>query len=96
MSDEEITDRVLQELEQLIGLRSKPDFSIVTRFERAMPQYAPGHAERMEAIRTQMREDSPGIFLAGAGYGGAGLPDCVRQGSDAARSAAEYLKKLKK
>lgn len=95
-SDEEISEAVFAELNELIGLSKKPDFYKVTRWNRAMPQYTPGHDDRLEAIRTDLHRECQGIYLAGAGYGGVGLPDCVRQGKEAADQAAEYLKKAKK
>ncbi len=36
-------------------------------------------------------EKSPGLYLAGAAYRGVGIPDCIHQGSEAARKALAYL-----
>jgi len=51
-----------------------------------MPQYTVGHAARMAAVATRVAR-MPGIELAGAVYGGIGIPDCVRSGIDAAQRA---------
>jgi oxygen-dependent protoporphyrinogen oxidase len=55
-----------------------------------MPQYLPGHLERLEAVGVAMRA-LPGVALAGAGYRGPGIPDCIRQGTDAARTILDAL-----
>ena len=48
-----------------------------------MAQYAVGHLERLERIE-RLRRDLPGLALAGNGYRGIGVPDCVRSGREAA------------
>ena len=48
-----------------------------------MAQYNVGHLERLERIE-RMRQELPGLALAGNGYRGIGVPDCVRSGTDAA------------
>jgi len=36
-------------------------------------------------------EKSPGLYLAGAAFRGVGLPDCVREGMQAAERVAMHL-----
>ncbi len=48
-----------------------------------MAQYGIGHIGRIERIRKLVSE-MPGLALAGNAYGGIGVPDCVRSGSEAA------------
>jgi oxygen-dependent protoporphyrinogen oxidase len=40
--------------------------------------------------------DQPGLLLAGAAYRGVGIPDCIREGEDAAQAAARYLEETKR
>ncbi|GJM71168.1 hypothetical protein HMSSN036_33840 [Paenibacillus macerans] len=56
-----------------------------------MPQYPVGHVERLEALRGALGRAKPGLLLCGAGYAGVGIPDCIRQGKEAAESMAAYL-----
>ena len=56
-----------------------------------MPQYAVGHLDRLEQTRKTMAAALPGVFLAGASYGGVGRPDCIRQGEQAAHDLADHL-----
>jgi oxygen-dependent protoporphyrinogen oxidase len=36
-------------------------------------------------------EKSPSVYLAGVAYRGVGIPDCIRQGTEAARKALAFL-----
>ena len=72
-----------RELGRFMGLDAKPIFSRVFRFNRSNPQPQVGHLKRVAAIRA-MGEQFPGLHVAGAGYEGVGIPDCVRQGQYAA------------
>ena len=45
----------LQGLEQTMGVRDAPDVTFVKRWERAIPSYAPGHGERVDAISPGLR-----------------------------------------
>ena len=49
-----------------------------------MAQYTVGHLDRVKKIEGLL---PPGIFLAGNGYRGIGVPDCVRTGKEAAEAA---------
>ena len=48
-----------------------------------MAQYTVGHLERVQRIES-LRRKLPGLALAGNGYAGIGVPDCVRSGKEAA------------
>jgi oxygen-dependent protoporphyrinogen oxidase len=51
-----------------------------------MPQYRVGHLGRVDAIERRAAA-LPGLQLAGAGYRGVGIADCVRAGEAAAEAA---------
>ena len=42
-----------------------------------------GHLDRLQRIESLLQQ-LPGLTLAGNGYRGIGVPDCVRSGSEAA------------
>ena len=83
LSDDQIVGIVRTELQQIIGLRAEPLFSRVYKWKSAMAQYGVGHLERLERIE-RLRQQLPGLALAGNAFRGIGVPDCVRSGSDAA------------
>ena len=82
LPDDEILGIVREELGQILGLVAEPQFTRIYRWKGAMAQYNVGHLERVERIE-KLRKQLPGIALAGNGYGGVGVPDCVRSGEDA-------------
>lgn len=82
-SDAQIVDVVREELRQILGVRAAPLFARVFRWKSAMAQYGVGHLDRLDRIETLCRQ-LPHLALAGNGYRGIGIPDCVRSGRDAA------------
>ena len=84
MSDEQLIAIVRNELQQIIGIRSEPRFARVYRWKSAMAQYGVGHLERLNRIE-EIRKQIPGLALAGNGFRGIGVPDCVRSGRDAVK-----------
>ncbi|MGO9334630.1 MAG: protoporphyrinogen oxidase [Acidimicrobiales bacterium] len=91
MSDEELVDRVLGELQELIGTSAPPLDSLVQRWPRAFPQYLPGHLRKIERARVALGE-LPALGLAGPSLGGIGIPACLTSGE---RAALEVLDRLR-
>jgi protoporphyrinogen/coproporphyrinogen III oxidase len=81
--DEQILRIVREELRQIIGVTGDPLFARVHRWKSAMAQYGVGHLERLQRIDSLLAK-IPGLALAGNGYRGIGVPDCIRSGSGAA------------
>jgi oxygen-dependent protoporphyrinogen oxidase len=69
--------------ESVVGIGLDPEYTQVTRWRRAMAQYAVGHQERIEKINARVAA-LPGLRLAGNAYDGIGVPDCIRMGRKAA------------
>jgi protoporphyrinogen/coproporphyrinogen III oxidase len=90
LSDDEVLQIVRNELKQIIGISAEPEFVRIFRWPKAMAQYCVGHLERLERIE-QQRKTLPRVFLAGNGYRGIGVPDCVRSGKEAAEQALAGL-----
>ncbi|UOR13190.1 protoporphyrinogen oxidase [Halobacillus amylolyticus] len=91
LSDEEIIEIALKDLNQTMDITAKPEFSLVTRWYNAMPQYFVGHKERLNEVEEHMRNELPGIYLAGGSYNGIGLPDCIDQGETAVQNILQHL-----
>ena len=73
-----------RELSEILGIEAEPEHTQVSRWRRAMAQYAVGHQERMRRIAERVAA-LPGLRLAGNAYDGIGIPDCIRLGRKAAR-----------
>lgn len=80
---------VREELQDIMGITAEPVLTQIYRWPAGRPQYDVGHLERVEALEAQT---NTGLFLAGSAYRGAGLPDCIRSGRDAAKQAQALLK----
>ncbi len=91
LDDEQIFAIVQEELRDIMGITTQPLFSRLYRWSRANPQYDVGHLERLSTIE-QLLPD--GIYLAGSAYHGVGVPDCVKQGRDAAGKLAQRVSLL--
>uniref|UniRef100_A0A7C2K324 Coproporphyrinogen III oxidase n=1 Tax=Schlesneria paludicola TaxID=360056 RepID=A0A7C2K324_9PLAN len=74
---------VREELAATLGVTGEPDFAIVARYPRAMPQYHLGHLERVAEIE-RLSARHPGLALAGNAYRGVGVPDAIHSGEQAA------------
>ncbi|WP_027409017.1 protoporphyrinogen oxidase [Anoxybacteroides tepidamans] len=90
-SDDEIVNVAMDDLNKIMRINGRPEFAIVSRWKEAMPQYIVGHKERLEAIKSKMAKQLPGVFLAGSSYEGLGLPDCIDQGEEAVKKVLGYL-----
>jgi oxygen-dependent protoporphyrinogen oxidase len=62
----------------------------VQRWGGGLPQYAPGHVDRVATARATLA-GLPGLALAGAAYDGVGVPACVASGERAAEIVLKLL-----
>jgi oxygen-dependent protoporphyrinogen oxidase len=84
--------RELREIlgDKVLGPLVDPEFVQVSRWRRAMAQYAVGHQDRMQQITARVAT-LPGLRLAGNAYEGIGIPDCIRMGRRAAKELIAEL-----
>jgi protoporphyrinogen/coproporphyrinogen III oxidase len=68
----------------VIAAGVEPEHTQVSRWRRAMAQYAVGHQDRIARIAAHVAA-LPGLHLAGNAYDGIGIPDCIRLGRKAAK-----------
>jgi oxygen-dependent protoporphyrinogen oxidase len=89
--DAVLTARAHAELGRLVGAElPRPRESWVQRWGGGLPQYAPGHLDRVSRARAALA-GLPGLALAGAAYDGVGIPACVASGESAAESVLKHL-----
>jgi len=77
-----------EELKLTLGITAEPLLYRVFMWENAMPQYNLGHPEILKRIGAA-QEKHPGLALAGNGYRGIGIPDCIHSGELAANKILE-------
>ncbi|MCS7312435.1 MAG: protoporphyrinogen oxidase [Acidobacteria bacterium] len=78
MDDETLTRTVWQELMELVDVPAVPHRVWVQRWTDGLPQYTVGHLKWVETVEQAIAR-YPGLHVAGAGYRGVGLSDCIRQ-----------------
>ncbi|MFR9807280.1 protoporphyrinogen oxidase [Pseudonocardia sp. RS010] len=86
VDDAELVARARADLATLQGITADPVAVHVQRWGGGLPQYAPGHLDRVAALEAAVAE-IPGLEVAGAALHGVGVPACV----GTARAAAERL-----
>ncbi|MHB0929713.1 MAG: protoporphyrinogen oxidase [Candidatus Nanopelagicales bacterium] len=89
-ADEAILAAARQDLKVTMGIEAEPVLSRIHRWPLGLPQYKVNHLHRAERIQREMK-GQPGLYLAGAAFRGAGLPDCVREAGEAAERLAQDL-----
>jgi oxygen-dependent protoporphyrinogen oxidase len=87
--DRDLVAVLTDELDEMLGIHGRALASTVTRWPDALPQYRPGHLDRLDAAEAALAERLPGLALAGAGTRGIGIPACIRSGRMATLRALE-------
>jgi protoporphyrinogen/coproporphyrinogen III oxidase len=90
LDDEELESAALRELTELLDVRSDPAETVVTRWNRAFPQYQVGHLLKVAQVETETASLN-GIAVAGAALRGVGIPACIGSGRNAARQVLDSL-----
>ena len=88
--DKELETSVRREFRALLGIEAAPLFVELHRHPRSMAQYLVGHPDRVRGIADRVLAH-PGLALAGNGYEGIGVPDCIHSGE---RAALDLLRDL--
>jgi oxygen-dependent protoporphyrinogen oxidase len=88
--DETLTTVVKAELRDIMGIAAEPEMVQIHRWYKANPQYDINHLDKVAAMRQRTRQHGR-LLLAGCSYDGVGVPDCIRQGQEAADEALALL-----
>jgi oxygen-dependent protoporphyrinogen oxidase len=86
--DDDLIRACARHVAAVVDLPDVPENGAVVRWRRAMPQYEPGHLDRVRRIRQSLPE---GIFVVGSAYDGVGIPDCVRAAGETADQVVSHL-----
>lgn len=87
LSAEVLLETTLREVREILAIREAPQVHHVARLRRAIPQYLPGHGDRVRAIEVATSR-WPNLVLIGNAYRGVSLSDTV---ADAVGSVAPFL-----
>lgn len=89
-STEQLIERTLGELRDLLGVRGRPVFQQHIFWPRAIPQYSLGYSAVKDAAEAT-EVANPGLYLAGNYRNGVSVGDCVASGQQIARRVEQYL-----
>jgi oxygen-dependent protoporphyrinogen oxidase len=88
VDDDRAVEAAVTETSRHVGADLAPTHVRVSRWAGAFPQYRPHHHDRVAAIVADL---PPGLAVAGASYGGIGIPACIRQAGIVAQRLSELL-----
>mgnify|MGYP000683642772 CR=1 FL=1 len=91
LTDDEIVERALADLERHLGVAFSPAEVRVTRWPEAFAQYRPHHRRWVDSVRAEL---PAGLFVAGSSYDGIGIPACIRSGRTIGEHAAAHADAL--
>jgi oxygen-dependent protoporphyrinogen oxidase len=92
-SDSDLLTLVKEELNLTLGITAVPLLHRVYQWEKAMPQYNLGHPEILKRIDAAL-DKYPGLALAGNGFRGIGIPDCIHSGELAVDNILKAVQSL--
>ena len=87
LSDTDLVDRLRADLAVTMGIEAPPVEVRISPWPNGLPQYWPGHLDRLAAAEAALADQAPGIVVTGAAFRGVGLPAGIHQ----ARRAAEQI-----
>jgi len=90
-SDDEIKPVFMTDIDKALGISAEPSFFHVRRWPEAIPQYTPGHLERIAGIKRHLKK-IPGIFLAGNYFSGTSLAGVLEHSRSVVDEATFFLK----
>jgi len=86
--DDDLVGAVLTDVAAITGASARAVATRVSRWGGALPQYAPGHLDRVRRIRAGLPD---GLVVCGAAYDGVGVPACIRSARSAVADLREWL-----
>ena len=78
-----VLEKVLEELNPILGLRNRPIVHHWASYEASMSYFRPGHLSQASRLESKAAEYK-GLYLAGNGLKGVGIPDTIAAGQAAA------------
>lgn len=84
VDDDPLLASMRADVEEALHITAEPSSSRLIRWDRAIPQLEVGHLALIDDIERSLRREAPGVVVAGAGYRGTGIPDCIAQAYAAA------------
>lgn len=90
MDEAGIANQVREEISKALDITGPPAAQQIWRHAKALPQYNLGHAQRVAAIRDELKSFR-GLFIAGNYLEGPSTGSCILQGFRTAKEVLDHL-----
>lgn len=77
LTDGELLERVLRDMDTVLGLSGRPELVKIYRWANGIPQFRIGHAEIIRKLEEELQRTG-NLYVTGNAYYGIGLNDCVK------------------
>ena len=91
MSEEELVQVALQDIEKSLKLSGKPQVVEVTKWNDQMPNYHLEHGGAIKSLNEKLSDGLPNVILAGCSYYGVGIGACIKNGKETAEMIARKI-----
>lgn len=91
MSEEELVEVALQDIDKSLKLHGKPQVVEVTKWNDLMPNYHLEHGEAIKSLNQKLSSMLPNVVLAGCSYYGVGIGACIKNGKETAQLISERI-----
>ncbi len=90
LGDADLINLTRAELRRTVDIDATPTYTSIARWSHAIPQYAPGHPQRVTRIEAALNPID-GFYLAGNVLHGVGLSRAIAVGAECGEKAAKRL-----
>lgn len=88
LDDAALAAALVEDLRPILGITGAPTEVRVRRWPASLPQYRPGHLDRVAVWEAELEGQTAGLALAGAALRGLGIPAVIRS----ARAAVDRVR----
>ncbi len=83
LDDQTLTANALKDVSAILKLPRQPEYTTVLRPSSAIPQFEGGYT-KLQAWKKELEENLPGLHICGFGWGGIGVNDMIKHGTETA------------
>lgn len=94
--DDALVNLALADMKHHLGADFSPHEVRISRWSESFPQYRPHHFARLAELEHSLSVSAPGVVFAGASYRGIGVPACVEQARNGAKTLLAHVASLPK
>ncbi len=87
LDDPALLNIALKDLNDIIGIKTDPDFISIHRWDQAIPQYVIGHETKLKKINKLLKQEKR-LYMRANWLGGVSLNDCVANSENLAKQLA--------